>query len=63
MPGIIGALAESGTPFSILTKGTTSRRDLPLLVDAADRVPVSMGVSLALLDETLHRPVTRGDFP
>ena len=51
MPKIIGALADSGTPFSILTKGTTARRDLPLLVEAARRVPVSMGVSLALLDE------------
>ena len=60
MPGIIGALAESGTPFSILTKGTTSRRDLPLLVDAARRVPVSMGVSLALLDETLHPALEPG---
>ena len=28
MPGIIAALAESGTPFSILTKGTLLRRDL-----------------------------------
>jgi DNA repair photolyase len=28
MPGIIGALADSGTPFSILTKGTLLRRDL-----------------------------------
>ena len=35
MPGIIGALAESGTPFSILTKGTLLRRDLPLIADAA----------------------------
>ncbi|MDT5301945.1 MAG: hypothetical protein QOG79_5187, partial [Mycobacterium sp.] len=28
MPGIIGALADSKTPFSILTKGTLLRRDL-----------------------------------
>ena len=35
MPGIIGALADSGTPFSILTKGTLLRRDLPLIVEAA----------------------------
>ena len=60
MPGIIGALADSGTPFSILTKGTTARRDLPLLVDAAGRVRVSMGVSLALLDETLHPALEPG---
>ena len=31
MPGIVAALTESGTPFSILTKGTLLRRDLPLL--------------------------------
>src|SRR6195952_2005385 len=36
MPGIIDALADSGTPFSILTKGTLLRRDLPLIVKAAD---------------------------
>ena len=30
MPGIIAALTESGTPLSILTKGTLLRRDLPL---------------------------------
>ena len=36
MPGIIGALAESGTPLSILTKGTLLRRDLPLIAEAAD---------------------------
>ena len=35
MPGIIGALADSGTPFSILTKGTLLRRDLPLIAEAA----------------------------
>src|SRR6187549_1232867 len=40
MPGIIAALAGSGTPFSILTKGTLLRRDLPLLVAANERVPV-----------------------
>ena len=32
--GIITALAESGTPLSILTKGTLLRRDLPLLRSA-----------------------------
>jgi DNA repair photolyase len=60
MPGIIEALAGSGTPFSVLTKGTTARRDLPLLVDAARRVPVSLAVSLALLDEPLHAALEPG---
>jgi DNA repair photolyase len=60
MPGIIEALAASGTPFSILTKGTTLRRDLPLLAEAAARTPVMMGVSLALLDETVHETLEPG---
>ncbi|PUB25419.1 intein [Promicromonospora sp. AC04] len=50
MPGIISALADSGTPFSILTKGTLLRRDLPLLTRAAEKVDVGLGVSLAFAD-------------
>src|SRR6201994_306946 len=46
MPGIIGALADSGTPFSILTKGVLLRRDLPLIVEAARSVDVSVAVTL-----------------
>src|SRR5688500_11349907 len=60
MPGIIAALAGSGTPFSILTKGTTARRDLPLLVEAARSVPVGLGVSIALADEKLHEALEPG---
>jgi DNA repair photolyase len=60
MPGIIAALAGSDTPFSILTKGTTVRRDLPLLAVASRAVPVSMGVSIALSDETIHAPLEPG---
>ena len=60
MPGIISALAESGTPFSILTKGTLLRRDLPLILEAAKRVPVSLAVSLAVGDPLLHRQVEPG---
>ena len=60
MPGIIGALAESGTPLSILTKGTLLRRDLPLLREAAEQVPVSLGVSLAFVDEELQQLVEPG---
>ncbi|BBY36420.1 hypothetical protein MMAN_05540 [Mycobacterium mantenii] len=60
MPGIIGALAESGTPLSILTKGTLLRRDLPLIADAAARVPVSVAVSLAVGDPELHKDVEPG---
>jgi len=60
MPGIIGALAESGTPLSILTKGTLLRRDLSLLREAAEQVPVSLGVSLAFVDEELQQLVEPG---
>ena len=60
MPGIIGALTDSGTPFSILTKGTLLHRDLPLIADAAKRVDVSVAVSLAVGDPDLHRAVEPG---
>jgi DNA repair photolyase len=60
MPGIIAALADSGTPFSILTKGTLLRRDLSLIKDADARVGVSVAVSLAVLDPDLHRTVEPG---
>ncbi|PSK96926.1 intein/intein [Haloactinopolyspora alba] len=60
MPGIIDALAGSGTPFSVLTKGTLLRRDLPKLAAAAGSVEVGVGVSLAMLDDGLHRSVEPG---
>jgi DNA repair photolyase len=60
MPGIIGALADSGTPFSILTKGTLLRRDLPLIVEAARAVDVSVAVSLSVGDLELHADVEPG---
>lgn len=60
MPGVIGALAGSGTPFSILTKGTLLRRDLPLLVDAARDVPLGLGVSMAIWDDGLHQALEPG---
>jgi DNA repair photolyase len=60
MPGIIGALAGSGTPLSVLTKGPLLRRDLPLLVDAASTVPVSVAVSLAVGDRVLQQSLEPG---
>src|SRR4029079_7724822 len=60
LPGIIGALADSGTPFSILTKGTLRRRELPLIVEAAEQVDVSVAVSLAIGDPELHKDVEPG---
>lgn len=60
MPGIIGALAHSGTPLSVLTKGTLLRRDLPLLRDAGQEVPVSLAISLAIGDEDLQQAMEPG---
>ncbi|NIJ11645.1 DNA repair photolyase [Saccharomonospora amisosensis] len=60
MPGIITALARSGTPFSILTKGTVLTRDLPLLAAVSADVPVGLGVSIALLDRDLQRALEPG---
>jgi DNA repair photolyase len=60
MPGVLQALARSGTPFSILTKGTVLSRDLPLLRTAAADVPVGLGVSIALLDRPLQARLEPG---
>lgn len=60
MPGVIGALAESGTPFSILTKGTLLRRDLPLLRQASRQVPISIAISLAIHDPELQKALEPG---
>ncbi|HRO30256.1 Rv2578c family radical SAM protein [Citricoccus sp.] len=60
MPGIITALADTGTPFSILTKGTLLDRDLDLLSAASRQVPVQVSVSLAMLDPGLAQQVEPG---
>jgi DNA repair photolyase len=60
MPGIIAALTESQTPFSILTKGTLLRRDLPLIAEANKRVPVSLAMSIAIFDDELQQSVEPG---
>ena len=60
MPGIIAALAASETPFSILTKGTLLRRDIPLLQAAAERVPVQTAMSIAIYDDELQRSIEPG---
>ncbi|KUM41041.1 Rv2578c family radical SAM protein [Arthrobacter sp. EpRS71] len=60
MPGIIRALADSGTPFSILTKGTLLARDIPLLKHAAAQVPVDLGISLAMTNQDLAELIEPG---
>ncbi len=60
MPGIIEALARSGTPLSILTKGTLLRRDLPLLAEVAKTVPVDLALSIAIYDDELQKSIEPG---
>ncbi|HET6286265.1 MAG TPA: intein-containing Rv2578c family radical SAM protein [Amycolatopsis sp.] len=60
MPRVITALADSGTPLSILTKGTVLARDLPLLESVSKDVPAGLAISLALLDEELQRRLEPG---
>jgi len=60
MPGIVSALADSGTPFSILTKGTMMRRDLPLLVAASRSVDVHLAMSIAIFDDDLQATMEPG---
>ena len=60
MPGIITALAEHGTPMSVLTKGTLLRRDLPLLARAMDDVDVEISMSIAVFDDALQQTIEPG---
>ncbi len=60
MPGIVSALTDSGTPFSILTKGTLLRRDLPMLSEAAASVRVSIAMSIAVFDDELQKLLEPG---
>jgi DNA repair photolyase len=60
MPGILTALAEVGTPVSVLTKGTLLRRDLPLLAELGEQVPVDLAMSVAVFDDELAHSVEPG---
>jgi DNA repair photolyase len=60
MPGVIGALARSGTPLSIVTKGSLLRRDLPELVAAGRDVAVGLAVSIAVHEPRLQRALEPG---
>ncbi len=60
MPGIITTLANSGTPLSILTKGTLLRRDLSLLAEVAQTVPVDLAMSIAIYDDELQKSIEPG---
>ncbi|WP_318836482.1 radical SAM family protein [Actinomadura rudentiformis] len=60
MPGILAALRDAANPFSILTKGSMIMRDLPVLLEAAERTDVSTMVSVGSLDRELWRLVEPG---
>ncbi|MCU1473115.1 Rv2578c family radical SAM protein [Amnibacterium sp.] len=60
MPGVLEALAASGTPVSILTKGTLLRRDVPLLARLSEEVPVDLAMSIAVFDDDLQHAVEPG---
>lgn len=60
MREILGALAERGNPFSILTKGTLILRDLDLITQASKRARVSVGVSIGSIDTQIWRAVEAG---
>ncbi|GAA3664965.1 Rv2578c family radical SAM protein [Nonomuraea antimicrobica] len=56
MPGVIGALADAGTPFTVYTKSALVLRDAPLLARPGARV----AVSIAFVDERIRRAVEPG---
>jgi DNA repair photolyase len=60
LPGIIDALADGLTPFSILTKGTLITRDIDRLVEASSRVDVRCALTVGMLDEDLWRAAEPG---
>jgi DNA repair photolyase len=60
MPGIIAALAAADTPFSILTKGTLLRRDLPVLAAAQERIPVELAMTIEVFDHKLRDSLEPG---
>ena len=58
--GIIEALSDSDTPFSVLTKSPLVTRDLDLLTTAARKVHVSVSFSIGTLDEDVWRATEPG---
>lgn len=60
LPGIYRELAAARVPFSVLTKGTLLRRDLPLLARLSQRLPVSVSMSIPIVDERLREQFEPG---
>src|SRR6516225_6010602 len=60
MPGILTALRDAASPFSILTKGTLILRDLDLIAGAAEVTDVGLAVSVGCADTALWRELEPG---
>ncbi|WP_375496724.1 radical SAM protein [uncultured Jatrophihabitans sp.] len=58
--GVIEALAERGTPFSILTKSPLVTRDLDLIAAAAKTTDVRVDFSVGTLDQRVWRATEPG---
>jgi DNA repair photolyase len=58
--GVLEALTDHATPFSILTKSPLVTRDLDILVEAAKRTDVTVNFSIATLDERVWRATEPG---
>jgi DNA repair photolyase len=56
-------LAMAWTPFSIITRGPLVVRDVDVLQEASERVPVSVTFSVPTLDEAVWRTTEPGTAP
>lgn len=59
----LAALAESRTPFSIITRGPLAWRDVDVLREAAVRASVGISFSVPTLDERVWRATEPGTAP
>jgi len=55
MPAILAALEEADTPVSVLTKSPLVLRDVEIYARMAERLPVSVNLSVPTLDERAWR--------
>jgi DNA repair photolyase len=58
--GAVEALAESRTPFGIITRGPLIVRDLDVLTQSASRVDVTVNISIPTLDDRIWRTTEPG---
>ncbi len=56
-------LARAWTPFSVITRGPLVVRDVDVLQEASERVPVSVTFSVPTLDEAVWRTTEPGTAP